>query len=270
MPNNLDMGGFASPGLPVRAGLNGDLVIDSPDGARWAFTNKTLKMRRPIVPGLNNTPLVSMRAPVNETNSRYVVFYGGTDEATEQGSITTNAGSNGVTVNATTLNASSEVRVQYGTANASQLTNGGLRFAAGNSVGWGPVNSYDTPDLLLLRDAAGVLNQRNGTTAQTFRVTRSYTDASNFSWLTHKWNTTTAVIHAEGAGTGSDGSVAFNDAALATNATVGFMMIPSCAGTPSGTPADIPTGQIPLVWDSTNLKLYAYTAGAWRASAAFT
>lgn len=267
MPNNLDMGGFASPGLPVRAGLNGDLVIDSPDGARWAFTNKTLKMRRPIVPGLGNTPLVSMRAPVNETNSRYVVFYGGTDEATEQGSITTGAGFGGVTVNVTTLYASSEVRVQYGTANASQLTNGGLRFAAGNSVGWGPVNSYDTPDLLLLRDAAGVLNQRNGTTAQTFRVTRSYTDASNFSWLTHKWNTTTAVIHAEGMGTGSDGSVAFNDAALAANATVGFVMLPSCAGTPTGVPADIPTGQCPAVIDSSANRIWIYVGGAWKYAA---
>lgn len=131
----------------------------------------------------------------------------------------------------------------------------------------GATGGYDTA---ITRDAAGVMNQRNGTNAQTFRVTRSYTDGSNYSWLTHKWNTSTAVIHAEGAGTGSDGSVAFNDAALATNATVGFLMIPSCAGTPSGTPADIPTGQIPLVWDSTNLKLYAYTGGAWKASAAFT
>lgn len=151
----------------------------------------------------------------------------------------------------------------FGTTNFSAFANATCHslFVCGATGG------YDTA---LTRDAAGALNQRNSTNAQTFRVTRSYTDGSNYSWLTHKWNTSTAVIHAEGAGTGSDGSVAFNDAVLATNATVGFLMIPSCAGTPSGTPADIPTGQIPLVWDSTNLKLYAYTGGAWKASAAFT
>lgn len=142
---------------------------------------------------------------------------------------------------------------------------------SGGAYGWSSNSAgSNTADTQIVRDAANIVNVRNGTNACTFRVTRSYTDGSNYSWLTAKWNTSTAVIHAEGAGTGSDGSVAFNDAALATNATVGFMMIPSCAGTPTGVPADIPTGQIPLVWDSTNLKLYAYTGGAWKASAAFT
>lgn len=142
---------------------------------------------------------------------------------------------------------------------------------SGGSYGWSSNAAGSTTlDTQIVRDAANIVNVRNGANACTFRVTRSYTDVSNYSWLTAKWNTSTAVIHAEGAGTGSDGSVAFNDAALATNATVGFMMIPSCAGTPTGVPADIPTGQIPLVWDSTNLKLYAYTGGAWKASAAFT
>jgi hypothetical protein len=58
--------------------------------------------------------------------------------------------------------------------------------------------------------------------------------------------------------------------ALATTATEGFLHIQSCAGPPTGVPSSIPTGQIPLVWDSTNLKLYVYTGGAWKSSAAFT
>jgi hypothetical protein len=70
-----------------------------------------------------------------------------------------------------------------------------------------------------------------------------------------------------GAGTGVDGSVAFNDAALATTATKGFVMIPSCAGAPTGVPADIPTGQMPMVFDSTNNKIYVYD-GAWLATVA--
>lgn len=58
--------------------------------------------------------------------------------------------------------------------------------------------------------------------------------------------------------------------ALATTATSGFLGVNSCAGPPTGVPASIPTGQIPLVWDSTNLQLCAYTGGAWKKSAVFT
>jgi hypothetical protein len=52
-------------------------------------------------------------------------------------------------------------------------------------------------------------------------------------------------------------------AALATNATDGFLYVPSCAGTPTGTPTAI-TGGIPIVVDSTNNKLYFYSSAAWR------
>jgi hypothetical protein len=145
-------------------------------------------------------------------------------------------------------------------------------FGSATGVAWGSNTDLiagNTPDLFLYRDAAAVLAQRNSTTAQTFRVYRSYTDASNYSRLTHTWNTTTAVIHAEGAGTGSDGNIAFNDAALATGATVGYIMIPSCAGAPTGVPADIPTGQVALHFDSTNNKLYVYDGG-WISTAALT
>lgn len=59
------------------------------------------------------------------------------------------------------------------------------------------------------------------------------------------------------------GSWVLGTAALATTATDGFAYIPSCAGTPTGTPTAI-TGLVPLVYDSTNNILYAYS-GAWRA-----
>ena len=131
-------------------------------------------------------------------------------------------------------------------------------------------NATDTSDLFLYRDAAATLAQRNGTNAQTLRVYRSYTDASNYSRLAATWNTSTALLMAEGLGTGTDGNVAFNDAALATGATLGYIMVPSAAGVSTGVPADIPTGQTPIVFDSTNKKIGAYTGGAWVWTAALS
>ena len=51
--------------------------------------------------------------------------------------------------------------------------------------------------------------------------------------------------------------------ALATTATDGFLYIPTCAGTPTGTPTT-QTGTAPIVVDTTNNKLYFYSGGQWR------
>lgn len=59
------------------------------------------------------------------------------------------------------------------------------------------------------------------------------------------------------------GNVIVNTAAIATNATDGFLYVPSCAGTPTGTPTAY-TGRVPIVVDTTNNKLYFYSNAAWR------
>lgn len=64
------------------------------------------------------------------------------------------------------------------------------------------------------------------------------------------------------------GSLVLGNAALATNATGGFLYIPSGAGTPTGTPETF-TGRVPLYYDSTNDKIYVYRGG-WKATAALT
>ena len=49
---------------------------------------------------------------------------------------------------------------------------------------------------------------------------------------------------------------------IATTATKGFLCIPSCAGAPTGTPtARELDNTIPLVFDRTNNRLYAYDGG---------
>jgi hypothetical protein len=63
--------------------------------------------------------------------------------------------------------------------------------------------------------------------------------------------------------TGAGNIVAGASAALATTATNGFLYVPTCAGTPTGTPTAI-TGMAPIVVNTTNNKLYFYSGGAWR------
>jgi hypothetical protein len=52
-------------------------------------------------------------------------------------------------------------------------------------------------------------------------------------------------------------------AALATTAIVGFPIIPSCAGTPTGVPTNAGTGKVPMIYDTTANKVWFYN-GSWR------
>jgi len=67
------------------------------------------------------------------------------------------------------------------------------------------------------------------------------------------------------------GNVIFGDgaSAKAADATNGFLMIPKTEGTPTGTPANLYASSVPLLYDSTNNKLYVYD-GAWLATAALS
>jgi hypothetical protein len=51
--------------------------------------------------------------------------------------------------------------------------------------------------------------------------------------------------------------------ALATGATAGYVMIPSCAGTPTGAPTGYAAGRIPIQYDSSTNKIFVYN-GSWR------
>ncbi len=58
-----------------------------------------------------------------------------------------------------------------------------------------------------------------------------------------------------------NGSNVVGNGAIATNATDGFLYIPTCAGTPTGTPTTV-TGFVPLVYDTTNNQFWIYN-GSW-------
>jgi len=61
------------------------------------------------------------------------------------------------------------------------------------------------------------------------------------------------------------GSVLLNDTVLATTATDGFTYIPTCAGIPTGVPT-AQLGTAPVVYDTTDNRLYVYNGG-WKSAA---
>jgi hypothetical protein len=66
-----------------------------------------------------------------------------------------------------------------------------------------------TLDVLLYREAAAYLLQRNGATAQRFAVSRTYTDAANYEVGELGWSGTTLLVGTLNAGTGVAQSMAF-------------------------------------------------------------
>jgi hypothetical protein len=73
---------------------------------------------------------------------------------------------------------------------------GTLAFASSSQVNW---NS----DIILARDTANTLAQRNGTSGQTFRLYNTYTDALNFERGALQWNANVLQFGTESAGTGN-------------------------------------------------------------------
>lgn len=69
-----------------------------------------------------------------------------------------------------------------------------------------------TPDIILARDAANTLAQRNSTNAQTLRIYNTFTDASNYERGFMRWNANVLQIGSESAGTGVARSVTVTSA----------------------------------------------------------
>ena len=77
-------------------------------------------------------------------------------------------------------------------------------------------------DVVLNRDAANTLAQRNSTNAQTFRLYNTYTDASNYERLGINWSSNTATIQTENAGTGSARNLAIGQDLYVNSVRVGL------------------------------------------------
>lgn len=94
-----------------------------------------------------------------------------------------------------------------GSGGSSLVYYSGFRTKSGGSYEWSSdaTNGAATADTYLYRDAAGIVAQRNSTTAQTLRVYNTYTDASNYERAVFDWTTTanTLTIGVQAGGTGT-------------------------------------------------------------------
>lgn len=143
-----------------------------------------------------------------------------------------------------------------------------------NATGMGiGLTSYGLP-LAVVADGNGQNVQLNGRTGDDLvqLFFRNFSGANNLASITSgsggalifgTGSQTAPTVPTERMRIDASGNVRVGTAALATTAIDGFLYIPTCPGTPTGTPTAI-TGLAPIVINSTNNKLYFYSGGVWR------
>jgi hypothetical protein len=132
------------------------------------------------------------------------------------------------------------------TTNRQKLYVGGsIELLAGGAIKSRPVGT-SSPRTMLYGDASGGSTYLKATDNYAYNGCGMY----NFSG--------TLLLFAR-----HDGSVIVGPQSVVdTTATAGFVHLPSCAGTPTGTPTTF-TGKTPMVVDTTNGRLYFYYGSAW-------
>lgn len=201
-------------------------------GAEAAGTGTQRQLRFPLGTVTASTPLsitqtwnssgvtfTGIQANITDTASASASLLmdlqvGGTSQFYVQktGSINLNANSARVTIGTTV---GSQVGILRSGGNLNLFVDSGtsvlttdvlnIRLASTMIFGWNSTGiGSGSHDLQLARDASDILAQRRSTNAQTFRLYRTYTDASNYERLgLLTTNTTRYTITSQNAGTGS-------------------------------------------------------------------
>lgn len=134
----------------------------------------------------------------------------------------------------------------------SSTTNGDTNVAAlpngtGSNASWIAANSSNITSAQALQIRGATTRHRIASidlgTGATLPVGFYFGTTQTFGWETN-------------------GDVVMGSAALATNATSGFLFVASCDGAPTGTPTTY-TGRVPHVVDTTNGRAYWYYSSAW-------
>jgi hypothetical protein len=172
------------------------------------------------------------------------------------------------------------------TANAAAVSTGNLNFSGTAQRITADFTNATIGDRVLFQtstanstSSVGVIPSGSGTAAN-FVVANSSTPANASVGL---FGVTASVVSVSSLATGSgtalpltlvtnnvervrvdiSGNVVINNGSVTTTATDGFLYVPSCLGTPTGTPTNY-AGRIPIVVDSNSHKLYFYSGGVWR------
>ena len=95
--------------------------------------------------------------------------------------------------------------VGFGSGNAERVRFDGSGLQVRSVMSFGSTGG--SPDLILARDAANTLAQRNGVNAQAFNLYNTYTDASNYERGRWNWVGNELRFGPESAGTGSSRSL---------------------------------------------------------------
>ncbi len=127
-------------------------------------TYGSIWIRKPAVAGQDLWAPLKMRAPQNESASRFISFYGSND-TTEQGFISTNAGNSGVIFSGTQGSFSSDARIAYATINGTFISSTNLSMGSGVLLGWTADFPYNSKDLILRRSAAANLSIEGASSA---------------------------------------------------------------------------------------------------------
>lgn len=92
--------------------------------------------------------------------------------------------------------------------------------------------------------------------------TETWSGSANGTYINFRTTPTGSATPQDSGHIAASGSWASGAGSLATNASTGFLYVPTCAGVPTGTPEAI-SGRQAVVIDSTNNKMYIYSGGAW-------
>ncbi len=161
-----------------------------------------------------------------------------------------------------------------GTSSVVSLFSGGLKLSNSAAIRWSSTSnagreSVNPSDLLIFRDAANTLAQRNDTNAQTFRVYNTYTSSTNYELGKLEWSSNVFRIGTEkGSGGGTARTLevhtdSISRLALDTTGSVRVVTGLTVATLP-GTPA---VGMIARVTDATAPAVGSTVTGGGAANA---
>jgi len=212
---------------------------------------------------VTNVGVVTLQGADSAAGAAITIKGGTPTTATTTGSNATLIGGNGAT-SGTGGQAlvTGGVGGTIGVGGAANITGGAGGTASGNAGGvaiTGGTPVAGAGGAITISGSAGVGTNQNGgaVTIQAGAVTGTGTGST----ITFNTNGATQVGQFTQAG-----SLVLGNAAVATNATDGFLYITTSAGTPAGTPTTF-TGRAPIEIDTTNNLFYFYSTGAWRTAA---